>query len=105
MFFSKNLIYESLKCINCKQRLDEPRLLPCGETICSRCLSLINLTEHNFICFVCTKEHVMPVNGLPVNKLALNFYTLQPIQFSRGADADKLRNLIDKAKKKKDYIR
>ncbi len=34
MFYEEAMINNELNCIKCKQRLDEPRMLPCGETIC-----------------------------------------------------------------------
>jgi hypothetical protein len=53
-------------------RLDEPRILPCGNSICSHCVSTIQLKENKkFQCLVCCESHKMHKNGLPLNKIVL----------------------------------
>ena len=39
MYYNKNEVINILNCKNCLERLDEPKILPCGETICSFCTS------------------------------------------------------------------
>ena len=81
MFFEASNIIEASKCL---VRLDDPRMLPCGDTICSLCQSTIHVSNKQFKCVLCKKTHSMPDEGLPVNKMALNFLLLQPTEVYRG---------------------
>ena len=45
MFYEEKQIYDITKCNQCKEILDEPRILPCGFTICSSCVDLIKVNE------------------------------------------------------------
>ncbi len=55
--------------MNCEGRLVEPKILPCGETICSLCEALIQLNDQMFDCLVCKKKHKMSQDGLLNNNL------------------------------------
>ncbi len=68
MFFETNQVNDALICINCEGRLEEPKMLPCGETICSFCVSSFNIVDKMFDCVLCKQKHDMPKNGLPNNK-------------------------------------
>ncbi len=38
MFYQEASIVHLLNCQNCKLKYDEPRLMPCGKTVCNRCI-------------------------------------------------------------------
>ena len=42
MYFDENELNTMLLCKKCNGRLNEPRILPCGESICSYCVSTIH---------------------------------------------------------------
>ena len=70
--YSENLhqINNVLLCKHCKLRLslDEPKILPCVETIRSKCEKSIQVVNENkFNCLVCNSEHEMPNEGLAIN--------------------------------------
>jgi len=68
MFFDSNEVNNLLNCKKCDGRLDEPKILPCGNNICSHCISSIQVNKYNeFECLVCKDKHEMPKNGLPFN--------------------------------------
>jgi len=51
MFYDSNQIdNELLLCKHCEGRVVEPKLLPCGETICSLCETSIHVNDQTFDC-------------------------------------------------------
>ena len=95
MFYEESKISDNLNCAKCQERLDDPRMLPCGDTVCSRCLSLIRVNNKQFSCLVCNEQHEMPAKGLPVNKASLALLAIQPSEVSRGRAVDKLEEKLD----------
>lgn len=67
---SLQIIDELKKCFNCNSLIRIPKILPCGQSICSTCS--INLT--NIYCKYCTKEHRL--NDLVINQAHLKFLEL-----------------------------
>ena len=67
MFYEANRINEALICKHCEGRLDTPKTLPCGETICWRETSL-EVNDRIFDCLICNQKHEMPKNGFKINK-------------------------------------
>ena len=69
MFYEANKINEALICKHCEGRLDTPKTLPCGETICSFCEKSLQVNNDQiFDCLVCKDKHEMPKNGFKINK-------------------------------------
>ncbi len=66
MFFDTNQVNNILLCLHCQGRLEEPKITPCGETICSFCENTIQVNNNVFDCLICEKKHEMPKNGLPI---------------------------------------
>lgn len=58
---------EALRCPECKNHFESPRILPCMESICLKCIS--NLDD--FQCPFCCEIHAVPKNGFPINKSLL----------------------------------
>ena len=69
MFYNK--INKILSCKNCKEQLDEPKILPCGKTICSLCVSQIKVSRRKYVCLICENKHEMLESGLPINESIL----------------------------------
>ena len=97
MFYQEDKVNNVLKCSNskCRQRLDEPKMLPCGEIICSACVSLIQTTNSMFRCLICDKMHIMPDEGLPTNKNLSTLISMQPSDVYRGMPAETLKELLN----------
>jgi len=92
MFFDLNKIGDLLDCKNCEVRLDEPRLLPCGNSICSYCVSSIQVNkDKEFECLVCHEKHKMLENGLPINIALKKLLSCKPANVSRGSAYDSLQ--------------
>jgi hypothetical protein len=96
MFFDPNQVNDLLNCKNCNERLDEPRLLPCGDNICSACAQSIKLNGKQYDCLVCSNKHKMPKSGLPKIKAIAEMLSFKTIDISRGKAFDSLKiNLND----------
>jgi hypothetical protein len=93
MYFETNQVNDILLCQQCQGQLEGPKLLPCGETICSFCVSSINLNV--FECLVCKQQHEMPKNGLLDNKVVLKILSMKPTKISRGEAFDLLEKSLD----------
>lgn len=94
MFFEQLNIDEILNCEKCKHRLDEPRMLPCGKTICTECASSLEINLNVFKCILCDENHFVSENSLPINQLIYNLLMKQPVDVSRGAHGEKLKYLL-----------
>ena len=57
---------DSIICDFCNKILYEPRLLPCGENICSTCSNFDK--KKCFDCVYCNKVHEIPTQGFILNK-------------------------------------
>jgi hypothetical protein len=62
-------LYQTIDlCLNCKQNMDEPKLLPCGYTICTCCeKKIMSIYNDYFDCSLCGNTHAKDNNALPVN--------------------------------------
>lgn len=90
MFYYKNLIETKLRCPICKHRYSNPRLLPCGETVCFECISKREK------CKLCSEYHEESENGFPLNRLIIELLEMVPIQVSRGVLFDRVSAFADK---------
>lgn len=100
MFYEEKKISNISNCSKCNERLDDPRLLPCGETICFRCKSSIQVDTKQFKCIVCDKTHSMPDEGLPVNKAVLALLSSQPREVYRSPSVAELKKRLNSMRKK-----
>lgn len=61
-----NKLANAIKCVNCKNVLESPVILPCGHSICN--LHSIDVKDSVF-CSICQIEHTIPICGhFPANK-------------------------------------
>jgi len=107
MYFETNQVNKALLCKLCEEFFEnsEPKILPCGETICSFCVSSIQVTDNLFDCLLCQDKHEMPKNGLPNNKALIEILSVKQVQVSRGKSFDLLIKLVDKILEKRNFIR
>ena len=95
-FYEEKKISNALSCKKCHERLDEPRILPCGDSICTKCLSTIKIKNKQvFDCIVCKKQHIMPENGLLINKVLLDLLSVQPTDVYRGKSVETLKESLN----------
>ncbi|RNA24104.1 hypothetical protein BpHYR1_008929 [Brachionus plicatilis] len=67
---SLQIIEELKKCFNCNSLIRIPKVLPCGQSICSNCSGTLSA----FFCTYCRKEHIL--NDLVVNQAHYRFLEL-----------------------------
>lgn len=105
MFYEESKIKTILDCKNCNQRLDTPRVLPCGSNLCSSCVSkLTSEMTDEFACLTCSKKHTMPKDGFPINEALVSLLQLEPNEISRGDVAKNLRNQLFYIQKDLDHF-
>ena len=108
MYFETNQVNDILSCQQCEGRLDIPKMLPCGKTICSFCapLNLLSISNDNkFDCLVCKQKHDVPKDGLPINEALLKMLSVKLIRVSRGKAFDVLEQSLNDIQKKYGYIK
>jgi len=104
MFFEESKINEILKCSSCDEKIFDPKMLPCGESVCSRCVSSIHVNNNNFECIVCNEQHVMPEKGLLTNKKLLSLISMQPAEVYRSRTVENLKKSLQEMKKKSEKL-
>lgn len=104
MFYEENKIADVLKCTHCRQKLDEPKILPCGKTICNSCiqttLESFNQTEESFMCLICNCKHFYNKGGFPVNEALKAILDQAPVEVSRGDLIETLKEDLAKIERK-----
>jgi hypothetical protein len=95
MFYEEDTIKRTLNCKQCNQRLDEPRILPCGSTICSACTKSIQLDEKRYYkCSICNKKHSYPQEGLPISESLSQLLTHKPKEVYRSKVVESLKSSL-----------
>jgi predicted RNA-binding Zn-ribbon protein involved in translation (DUF1610 family) len=63
------------QCMRCNENIDEPKLLPCGNTICTSCETEIKSKKHDhFKCSLCGETHIIDKNkDFPINQTLKKF--------------------------------
>jgi hypothetical protein len=105
MFCNANQVDKELLCSNCECRLDIPKILPCGETICSLCETSIQVNDQMFECLVCKDKHDMPKNGFIINKSLSKILAIELTNVSRGEAYNSLMKLLDEIQKKLNLLK
>lgn len=112
MYFSANDIIENLKCPICDflfERKREPRVLPCGNCVCSKCLAFIRNQKNTyasiFRCVLCKKIHQIPKNGFSSCKPLIKILYTKPnkLQLLEENDIKYTMNLIENKIKTCDF--
>lgn len=100
MFYTFDDIDGSLYCFLCKKRFDIPKLLPCGNTICSKCEKEIKLSSKLLECKFCRETHEISKKELPLNKSIQTILNMKPLNVYRGEIMDKTTKLVQKVERK-----
>jgi predicted house-cleaning noncanonical NTP pyrophosphatase (MazG superfamily) len=68
MFYQADAINNILICEVCENKMLDPRLLPCGRSVCHRCVDILAETGNMKIkCQNCAKTHQIPDEGFLKN--------------------------------------
>ena len=105
MFYDEEQIKSVLNCKQCNERLDVPKILPCGATICTFCVSTIKIEdEFTFECKLCNNMHVFPSNGFPTSETILSLLSFKPNEIHRSDAAESLKTTLKEIQNKIDQI-
>lgn len=96
MFYEEDEINSLLICKLCQQKLVDPRVLNCGNTVCHKCIIAIYDKQTNgFDCIFCFKFHIMPKIGFPVNEIILKLSDKKPKEVYRGEIYENLKHRLE----------
>lgn len=92
MFYAEEKINSILNCKRCSRRFEQPKILPCGNTICDNCIDKKN---ELYSCFFCGVDHVKPTSGeFPMNKSIMELLSYSPNDIYRGKPAELLKSSL-----------
>ena len=74
MFYKAEDITELFKCPLCSNDINEPRVLECGDTLCTGCIKSLS-TKNGLRCPVCNELTKVSLNKLPTNKVLVELMT------------------------------
>ena len=90
-------ILSALKCVNCRDTLSKPVLLPCGHTICQ---IHTEIAEAQIICFKCGCRHFN--TGFIINEAVSDMIKAQLYNFDFGHQHKETSNSFERLKKQLD---
>lgn len=103
MFYEESSIKQILNCEYCKQRLEQPKLLPCSATLCIGC---VNLIEHFvFTCPICNDPHIKPHDGFPANRALENILKLKPTEVLHSQTVESFKQNLNDLLNRIDHIK
>ena len=98
MFYEEKQLNENLACPRCLERYDEPKMLPCANVICQRCVlsirNAVSKRDTKFVCPMCKGKHEFPKKNesFPTCKQISNFLAQSPMQVYRGEQVEALKS-------------
>ena len=104
MFYEEKEISELIICPYCKTKFTDPRLLPCGLSLCFGCIQLIANNEFGNIKCVCTNFHAVPVDGFIVNPILAKLVEKKPHEVYRSSIVEEFKVNLNSFKKKIDSL-
>ena len=95
MFYEESLINKLLICHVCECQLEDPRVLPCGKSICNKCVDFLtpNESKKHIKCQNCQETHDIPSNGFPKNRELAELVGIKPDEVSRGKIATEFKRI------------
>ena len=85
MFYEENEISDLIKCPSCASILSDPRILPCGNSMCHDCIVLqLNKAKTGLKCVICKDFHELPASGFIRNQGLANLANVKPNEVYRS---------------------
>jgi hypothetical protein len=96
MFYQAEKIDSILICSVCENRMVDPRILPCGKSVCNRCVDLLTDTDNKRInCQNCAKIHEIPDEGFLINQIAKEMIKCEADQVLQSSQIAEFKQLLD----------
>ena len=101
MFVEKSAINNILSCKVCESQLKDPRLLPCGISVCAECVKdLCDANKELIKCQSCGKTHEIPRDGFPENKGLSELAKVKSNEISRCNKIAEIKSILEKISEK-----
>jgi hypothetical protein len=103
MYFNEEEISEELQCFKCKERYEDPRVLPCGQSLCHECILELRTSANQKIipCVFCLKPHQIPSDeGFTPNVFINKLLAKKPLQIFRGKAIEDFKKLLESINEK-----
>jgi hypothetical protein len=96
MFYQADKIDSILICKICEKKMVDPRLLPCGRSVCHRCVDLLTDTDKKRIkCENCAKNHKIIKDGFPKNLALQQLLECEAKEVLRSNQLEEFKILLD----------
>ncbi len=96
MFFQADAINNVLICDVCEEKLVDPRLLPCGKSVCQKCVDFLADTEKKRIkCQSCAKTHELPDDGFLKNLTLQNILEIEAKEVFQSNQVEEFKKILD----------
>ena len=76
--------HDLFNCSLCKKPLENPIILPCGESLCKKDINELQAPDDKLTCPFCLKEHSQPYEGFPADKRMQKMIDLKVNQLDFG---------------------
>jgi hypothetical protein len=110
MFYAADDISSELQCPKCEDRFVNPRVLPCGQSICLECILELqqkSVNKSSIMC-VCAKQHKIQNNedGLifAPNKFLNKILATSFREIYRGKSVEELKSMLESLRAKTDSL-
>jgi hypothetical protein len=105
MFYQADKIDSILICEVCENKMADPRILPCGKSMCHRCVDIIAETGKNLIkCHNCDKTHEIPDGGFLKNVSLQKLLELETKEVFRSNHIEEFKKFLDILNATKQHI-
>jgi hypothetical protein len=96
MFYQADQIDNILICSVCDNKLVDPRILPCGKSVCHRCVDILADTDKKRIkCQHCAKTHEIPDEGFPKILALQKLLECEAKEVSHSNQMEEFKKLLD----------
>jgi hypothetical protein len=105
MFYQADKIDSILICNVCENKMVDSRLLPCGKSVCHRCVDILADTGKKRIkCENCSKIHEIPEDGFPNNIALKKLLEFEAKEVSQSNQIEEFKELLDNLNATKQII-
>jgi hypothetical protein len=96
MFYQAEKIDSILICKICDNKMVDPRLLPCGMSVCHRCVDIIAETDKKKIkCQNCAKIHEIPDEGFYINQIVIEMLKCEAKEVLQSNQIVEFKKLLE----------
>jgi hypothetical protein len=106
MFYKKEDVNEVTTCLVCSKIYIDPRILPCGESACYKCIQDLSNKRNEFNCKLCNGKHTPASReGFPVNRPLLKLLGVKAERVSTNPRVNELKTKLEQAETKCDKFK